>query len=447
MAKVIAALAAALLLAGAAWAGLDPVLGPVSDRAPGNKRHLVIVVDFPDVTPTFSPEQIAVRAVERTARWYAAASHGRTTLTTRLCGPYTLPEPLAAYRVSPYNFEVSSDRVYKLASHALSQAERDGVPILEQDVVTVVHRCRTMPGRGYGMICYCANPGMISKVRGGRARYVPIKTASGARFQGGLVVMAENFHLGFLVHDLAHALAGVQDGSRLAQDLYDFELQSTPRQQFHIYDAAIYLGPWDLMSQHFIERRQPPPGFSLFTMTRMGYVDTGQMVIARAGETALARLAPLALGGRTLGMKLPLADGRYLLVENRQRVKVDRMLPAEGVMIYTVDPSLEEGSGQVRAANAGPDAFNFSRAPFGVDGQAKSLYLGQDQGVVIAPLAKLGRDYLVLATGPGHAEDARALARGLARLTGGPELGPRAAEVSRLLRSGDWPGALAAAAR
>jgi M6 family metalloprotease-like protein len=434
-----------------AWAGLaaaagwNDKLGLVSDSAKGDLRYLVIVVDFPDVRPRFSLEQIRARAIERTARWYRAASYGQTRLNGTICGPYTLPDSLESYRLSPYNFQVSSERVYRLVRDALSLAEESGVPILEYDVVAVVHRAHTMPGKAYGMICYCANPGMLSKVRGGRARYVEIKTRRGTSFPKGVVVMAENFHLGFMVHDLAHALGGVSQGKRLVMDLYDFELQSKPRRRFQIHDAAIYLGPWDIMSQHFMQPREPPAGFSLFTMIRLDYVRPDQVMVVRPGQTKLSRLAPLSLGGRTMGLKIPLDEQRYLLVENRQPFKLDRRLPASGVMIYEVDLEREDGAGLVRAKNADPSAFNFSRAPFGVDGQAADMFQAKDADLAIVPLAKLGKDYLVLVTTGGQGQAARRIAKALGMSRGTPGFTRRVKKVTRLIRQGDLRAAERAA--
>ncbi len=384
---------------GAVW---NDTLGLVSDSARGDLRYLVIVVDFPDVRPRFGMEQIRARAIERAARWYQVVSYGQTRLHGRICGPYTLPQPLEDYRVSPYNFGVKSQRVYKLVREALSLAEEHGVPILEQDLVAVIHRASTRPGRAYGMICYCANPGMLSKVRGGRARYVEIITRRGSRFHKGVVVMAENFHLGFLVHDLAHALGGVSRGKRLVMDLYDFDLQSRPRRQFRIEDAAIYLGPWDIMSQHFITPRQPPAGFSLFTMMRLGYVKPEQVVVLRPGQSTLVRLSPLALGKGTLGVKIIQDRDHYLLVENRQPLKLDRRLPARGIMIYRVDLSREDGAGVVRVLKANPRAPGFSQAPFGLEGQAAKVFHDEQSGIAVIPLVKKGHDYLLMADDNCH---------------------------------------------
>jgi hypothetical protein len=257
------------------------------------------------------------------------------------------------------------------------------------------------------------------------------------------VVMAENFHVGFMVHDLAHAIGGVDHGTRLVQDLYDFEAQSRPRRQFQIQDAAIYLGPWDIMSQHFLRKHGPPPGFSLFTKLRLGYLRPSQLSLVRPGQTTLVRLAPLAAGGPVLGVKIPLSGRRYFLVENRQAVKVDRVLPASGVMIYAVDESREEGAGQVRAQNADPGAPNFSRAPFGVDGQAKAVWVDQGANLAVAPIYKEGLDYLVLVTAAAQADAAQSVARNLARLRKAPDFQSKLRQTLELLKTGRLSAAVA----
>lgn len=417
-------------------AHVDPKLGLVSDLARGTKRYLVILVNFPDVQPQKPLEEVRLRATARVDQWYRSASYGQTGFAATVKGPYTLPEPLEVYKVSPYNYQVDPRRVYKLVRDALSLAEEDGTAINAFDVVAVIHRCTTRAGQGYGMICYCANPGMLSKGRRGQAAYVPVTTRKGTVFKKGVVVMAENFHLGFLVHDLAHAIGGVHEGMRLVGDLYDFDAQSRPRQVFQIHDAALYLGPWDIMSQHFQKPGQPAPGFSLFTKIRLGYVRPEQMAVVRPGETALVQLAPLDTGGPLLGVKIPLSSKRCLLVENRQPLKLDRFLPAAGVMIYEVDESRREGFGLVQAKNADPGAPNFSRAPFGVDGQARLALVDQKADVAVVPIIRQGNDYLVLVTNASQAEAAQKVARSLERLKGSPALQQKLPQVLQLLKAG-----------
>jgi M6 family metalloprotease-like protein len=360
-------------------------------------------------------------------------------------GPYTLPEPLASYRVKPYNFEVDSQKVYHLAKDGLSLAEKNGAKLAEVDVVALILRAYTEPGKGYGMICYCANPGMLSKVNRGRAKYDPITTAQGTVYQKGLVVMTENFHLGFIVHDLAHALGGVQDGERLVGDLYDFDLQSRHRAAFEITDTTVHLGPWDIMSQHYIQRTTPPAGFSIYTKIRMGYLKPDQVLLVKPGQTNLARLAPLATGGPMLGVKLPLGQKRYLLLENRQPVNLDQQLPSSGIMVYEVDEGLEEGKGRVKAKASDSSAANFSRAPFGHQPDKVDLYLDEKANLAVAPLVKLDQDYLVLLTSAKEAGSARDLARNIRSRQGSPGFGEKLRRISQHLRQGELAPALALA--
>ena len=125
-----------------------------------------------------------------------------------------------------------------------------------------------------------------------------------------------------------------------------------------------------------------------------------------------------------------------MLVENRQPIKVDRVLPASGIMVYAVDESLEEGAGIVKAQNADPGAPNFSRAPFGVDGQAKAAFVDHRTNVAVVPLIKEGQNYLVLIAAANQADVAQSLSRNLVKLQGTPNFRVKKAEALRLLKSG-----------
>ena len=80
--------------------------------------------------------------------------------------------------------------------------------------IIVIPGAFTTPGKGYGMICYCANPGMLSGVRK-NIRYVPMESKGGQTFRGGVCVAAENAHLGMFAHDFFHALGGIYKDKRL----------------------------------------------------------------------------------------------------------------------------------------------------------------------------------------------------------------------------------------
>lgn len=278
----------------------------------------------------------------------------------------------------------------RLLADALSAARRDTDPDAYRRVWIVVG-VRTRPGEGYGMIAYAANPGMLSGVvrsRGRRARLESVELPGGGSFSGPAIVSAENAHVGHVAHDLLHALGGAKDGKRAVPDLYDFDLQSDPRVE-HTSPApfAIHAGPWDIMSQHFIERDRPPPPPSSFTRLQLGWIEPSQTVTVRPGETREVTLKPLALGKGLLVVRVPIDAHRSLLVENRQRVGGDAVLPSAGLLVLEIDTSREEGAGIVRVADANPGVTGLKAAPFVPRAGERPSYRNASAGVAVAPLA------------------------------------------------------------
>jgi hypothetical protein len=146
------------------------------------------------------------------------------------------------------------------------------------------------------------------------------------------------------------------------------------------------MGPWDIMSQHFSKYREPPPGISSFTKIRLGWITLDQVILVRPGETRHSFLSPLSRGGKTLAMKVPLADGRYYLIENRQPVGHDKALPDSGILILKVDPDALEGTGTVRVMDADPEAYHFSKATFRLDRKNRYLFQDDANNLAVIPL-------------------------------------------------------------
>jgi hypothetical protein len=263
------------------------------------------------------------------------------------------------------------------------------------------------------MIAYSANPGMLTMrgMRKGNARMETIATRGGQRFSGGIVVMAQNAHLGHVVHDLAHALGGVMDGKRAVPDLYDTVLQSNvgPLGPESPPKFTVFMGPWDVMSRHFIEPQLPPPGMSSFTRLRMGWIGNDQVVEVRPAEGRAATLSPLADGKGTLAIQVPGRWGTHYLLENRQRLPGDPILPATGLLILHVDESREDGDGIVRVVNANPKVADFGAAAFGLNpGQTPSARLPGDTAVEV--LWQRGADLTVMVTMASRALEVQAVA-------------------------------------
>lgn len=196
---------------GVAVGGAD--LGPQSTSAKGEQRVLMLAVRFKDVAPECNLNHIKERATNRLNDYVKAQSYGQAWIKPHFEGWIPLPDDLSEYRVSPDNFQVDRGRVRKLIEDAMTAVEAR-IDFSQYDHMLVIPGAFTLPGKGYGMICYCANPGMLTGVRRNTA-FVTLRAQGGATFSGGVFVAAENAHLGMFAHDLFHALGGVQHGKRL----------------------------------------------------------------------------------------------------------------------------------------------------------------------------------------------------------------------------------------
>lgn len=381
-------------------------LGPQSQQAAGVKRVLMVVVRFPDVTPTTPIETVKKRVVSGFNMYVVEQSYGLASVNADFRGYVMLPEPLSHYKVSPYNFRVDKGRIRKLIEDTMTAIEKE-VDFSSYDHMLIIPAVQTMPGTGYGMICYCANPGMLSGVT---KRYIPryetLRSAGGKEFKGGIFVGTENANLGMFVHDYFHALGGVQEGKRLAPCLYDYERQSDASAGLPAFENhAIYMGPWDIMSQHFVRRGEPPPGISSFTKIRLGWIGKHQVQIVKPGETSFAILSPLSKGGQLLVVKIPLDDGTYYLVENRQPVGFDKILPDSGILILEVHPEAWEGFGTVKIKSAA-DSRNFAEATYKLELSNRNVFVDERNNIAVIPLWRQKENLGVLITTPDHSEAA-----------------------------------------
>ncbi|MEA3358627.1 MAG: hypothetical protein U9R17_04365 [Thermodesulfobacteriota bacterium] len=166
------------------------------------------------------------------------------------------------------------------------------------------------------------------------------------------------------------------------------------------------------MSQHFIERKQPPEGISSFTKIRLGWISQDQVLLVNPGSTKCVFLSPLSKMGETLAVKIPLkrkwSGGRsnFYLVENRQPIGYDLILPDSGILILKVNEDAMEGSGTVKVMDADPDSRHFSHATFRLDKNKRNYFIDKKNNVAIIPLWSEKGKKGVLITTPVKGPDA-----------------------------------------
>ncbi len=191
----------------------DSLLGPQSKLAIGEQHVLMVAVKFPDVEPSLPLERTRKKAVVELNQYVKEQSYGLTSVQADFRGWVKHPDSLSNYNISPYNFKVDRTRIKKLIEDTMTGLETE-VDFSRYQHILIIPGVRTMPGKGYGMICYCANPGMLTGVKGNLG-YVTLRSKGGKEFRGGVFVGAENAHLGMFAHDFFHALGGIHEGKRL----------------------------------------------------------------------------------------------------------------------------------------------------------------------------------------------------------------------------------------
>lgn len=379
------------------------ILGHQSVRAKGEIQVLVAVAQFPDVQPRVPLSEIERTVVKELNEYVKNQSYNLAWIKAQFAGYVLLPHSISAYRISPNNFEVDRSRVRKLIEDTMTVMESQ-IDFSQYHNMLIVPAAMTQPGKGYGMMCYCANPGMLTGVRG-NPQYVTLRSRGGKTFSGGVFVGTENAPLGMFAHDFFHALGGVSDNKRLVPCLYNFERQAEASRLHKWEYCTDYLGAWDVMSAHYVGKGETP-GISSFTRIRLGWISPEQVILVMPGAEQGAFLAPLAKGGKTLVLKIPLPGGRYYLVENRQSVGSDKIQPDSGILILKVDPAAQEGRGTVRVMDADPKSPNLSHATFRLDQENRNLFVDNENNVAIIPLWAQAENQGVLVTTAKKSQDA-----------------------------------------
>ena len=351
-------------------------------------RGLVILVAFPDAKPPVERAFVQRRFGRQLDSYVREMSYGKASLSVDVTEKWlTLPNPVSRYRISPHNLTVDKSRVRRLIDDALATLDPT-VPLAQYSFVALFLAAGV---EEYGMIGLCGYPGML----GWSSDAVP-RTRSGQAVKGGVAIFCYQANLGTLFHDLAHIRGGVREGRRLVPCLYDHDLQARPGPLRETAVAAmINLGFWDPMSCHFYQRGQPPPGLCSWTRLRLNWLDQSKLKVIRPNQTTEVVLGPLEDGAaETLALKLPLSEHTYYLVENRQPLGCDKVLPRYGVLILFADDRIAEcrqGRAPVKVVNADPSIARLEGAAFDVGKHAS--YSDTAQRLHLQVREKVGSAY------------------------------------------------------
>jgi len=353
-------------------------------------RGLVILVEFPGTAHEVDRTYIEDRFFGKLNQYVQQMSYGRVCIGGAVTPRwYTMPHPISYYSISPHNLEVDKSRLKRLVDDVLAVVDAD-FDVSAYDFVAFMLGAKQPE---YGMIGLCAYPGML-----GWQAEKPLRSKSGKPVRG-VAIFSYQAHVGTLFHDVTHVIGGVMpNGNRAVPCLYDHDLQARPgplRETFA--DAIINMGYWDPMSCHYYKRDEPPPGISSWTKLRLGWLHDDKVAVVRPGETREILLGPLEDGqSATLAIRIPLSATTYYLVENRQPIGPDRVLPGSGVLIMRADDNVSEcrhGLAPVKLVDADPSLPHLEGAAF--DLGKRDRFTDIASGITIELLEKVGQSYRI----------------------------------------------------
>jgi hypothetical protein len=358
------------------------------------KRILVVPLSFPNTFFIRDSEKIEQRYAVELPNYIRELSYGRMRVDVEITPWTEMPKSVLHYSLSSWRI------------HAWSIQDQMKRQALLQDAANVIDESYDVSAYDGLMLVVGASfeafgrHGYVARFLSG---FMSAVTPNGKRLPP-TDVHIQDCPFPSLAYALPKILGGYKNHKSVVPTLYDYGAQGRPgrygyaneftgRSGGHEY-FSIYVGPWDIQSQHGIRtvwgyRAQ---GMTSFTKIRLGWIRPSQVRTVEKGETAEVLISPLWRGDAgILAVQISVNEHLYYLVENRQRVGVDRYLPSEGVLILQIDERIPESAGPVRIMNARPGAPRFKKAPF----QVGEEYENPEHGVVVRVLGKEGDQYLL----------------------------------------------------
>ena len=129
-----------------------------------------------------------------------------------------------------------------------------------------------------------------------------------------------------VVHELGH-LFGLPD-------LYSYQDSTDTADYFSVMNMAASEGVGYFGWERYI----------------LGWLDDPQMICHKAGEV-VGNLIPLTKKNGLKMIAVPISSSQVLVVENRAKEGIDKMIPNPGIIAYIVDSSIEGGKNPIKVLN------------------------------------------------------------------------------------------------
>jgi M6 family metalloprotease-like protein len=336
----------------------------------GPHSIILLLVEFPDVKHSLTPEQLQGDVFNTLNKYYTEVSYNQTWITGAVTPEWKmLPQPATYYDLATVTTSGwGKGRAEEIIQDAIKVWDGQ-VHFKQYDdvfIATAGDATWSYEDRGFG---FSTNDNLT-------VTQAVVMGRLGSR--DGWKVAA---------HELGHIFG--------LPDLYSYPIAYSGPADWR--EAAVYVGPWDLMS-----RSDERPQIGAWGKTKLGWLSPAQVFEILPSQVGAATVEPLE--NPTSGIQaimIYLTSTTYFIIENRQPIGFDTVLPDKGILISYVDETRYwRGTGPVFVQDANPGTaprWQLQHPTFNTTSTGKALFTNQTYNVATLLLDRIDDSYLVAA--------------------------------------------------
>jgi len=344
----------------------------------GSYSVILLLVEFSDVRHIQSPQEVYEKVFPTLNRYYAEVSYNLVSVNGEVTPEWrVLQKPSSYYDISSITGSGwMKGRTAEFLADAIHAWDGE-VDYREYDYVFVAGPRDSVWGYAETCCLQITTDDGITVTRG-----------SGER---------ENYDWRTYAHELGHIFS--------LPDLYSYEIAFSGPRDWR--EAAVYVGPWDLMS-----RSDERPQIGAWGKAKLGWIPPSRIVELLPGEGAVTILDPLERPTSGIqSVMIHVNATTYFVVENRRPIGFDEVLPDKGVLVSHVDEAKYwRGNGPVVVQGADPGSgprWQMLHPTYDIAPGKKDLFTNQTYNLAVALLDRKGDSYLIAAGVPNFVESAR----------------------------------------
>lgn len=341
---------------------------------PSGKLHAVMVfVDFSDAPHSESTEELYNLLVPNSVRWFEEVSYGRMSLEIKAVHKwYRMPKVSNTYGFGWKRPALTFEGHRNYIADAIALSDKDVDYSQYQIVFVVASKGAALPESP----AFHAYPGRGIRVDGTEIRHA-------STFGNDVRDPGRNRGSQILIHELGHLIG--------LPDIHDW-------QSFGLLNRK-HSGGWDVMSSV-----NTGAHFFAWHKWKLGWLDSNQIrCVLGSFDSIEETVTPLETPGGLKAIVIPLSASRAYVVEVRQKIGFDADLCDSGVLIYTVDANVRNGTGPIRVSslNGGKDFEKIKKcdvlydAPFDLGPGEISSFDDADANLAIEVVSKSGSSYKI----------------------------------------------------